>query len=283
MDQKSFKEPVEIVKISLKDILGEEKGKQLEKSIRHYYKEKSIKNAEGRTDFYSIRRTEEGLVHPAYVTLFPFSFKSRKKTSYFRNFAVLRFFEKNKDNNEEYFDRAKYHVSRMKALKKLGKYYPPFIIYESDIANGIMIFQKFFFYPICKFNTPESIMELFNLIYYSSVKELFLDYNQNHFLWDSKKKSLLYTDADYIDNHSFDKAVVENFNQATIYLTLENTKYFSDAIKSFKKSRKKHSTEFSKIVLELIKEKLDNLKSRPKTKVIENRIISYKLILKENS
>ncbi|OLS24391.1 MAG: hypothetical protein HeimC3_19880 [Candidatus Heimdallarchaeota archaeon LC_3] len=283
MDQKSFKEPVEIIKISLKDILGKEKGLQLEKSIRHYYREKNIKNVDNRTDFYSVRRTEEGLVHPAFVTLFPISFKSRKKTNYSKNFAVLRFYEKNKDDNEEYFDRAKYHVARMKTLKSLGKYYPPFLIYESNISNGFIIFQKFFFYPICKFNTSDSIMELFNLMYYSSVKELFLDYNQNHFLWDSKRKSLLYTDADYIEDYPFEKAVIENFNQATIYLTLDNTKFFSNAIKSFKKSHKKLSAVFYKIIIDLIKEKLDNLQSRPKTQVIENRIKSYKIILIENS
>lgn len=282
MDPKLFKEPVEITKLSLKDILGDEMGLQLEESIKHLYKEKKIKNVNKKTDFYSVRRTEEGLVHPAYVTLFPLSFKSKKRTNYDRNFAVLRFYEKNKDDNEEYFDRAKYHIARMKSLKNLGKYYPPFLIYESSIANGIMVFQKFFFYPICKFNSPDSVMELFNLIYYSSVKELFLDYNQNHFLWDSKRKSLLYTDADYIDDHPFDKAVIENFNQATIYITLENTQFFSNAIQSFKTSRKKKATEFYKILIELIKEKLDNLKSREKTNIIENRIKSYKLILKNN-
>ena len=38
-------------------------------------------------------------------------------------------------------------------------------------------------------------------------------------------------DADFIEEFPFKKALIENFNQATIYLTNENAKYFAIALK----------------------------------------------------
>ncbi|MHA1984593.1 MAG: hypothetical protein ACW967_09580 [Candidatus Hodarchaeales archaeon] len=283
MDVKLFKEPVEISEVSLIDIWGEETGSLIKKSIETYYKGKKIKSDGNQVLFFSIYRTEEGLVHPAYVTPFLISFKTKKRSYSTKNYAVLRFFEKNKEDNEEFFDRAKYHLHRMKTLKQLGKFYPPFLIHDSSIANGFLIFQKFYYYPICKFNSNESISEFFDLIYYSSTKRIFLDYNQNHFLWNDKKKHLIYTDADFIEELPFNKAVVENFNQATIYLTSENANSFAIALKSFKKSKKKYSSDFYRILLEQIKEKLQSLKAREQNPIIKNRIKAYNHILKENS
>ena len=279
MDPSLFRELVEIKKTSYL-IKWDEYGETIESSIAKHYNTDSA-------PLYEVYRLEDGLVHPAYVIEIKRKTIGEKKRTLIPQYSVIRFFQRNNNSildkqEEEYFDRAKYHIDRIINLSKLEKYYPSYEVIELPNINGVLILQEFLFYPICKFDTPEGIAEFLKLIFIASKNGIFLDFNQNHWLFDKHSNQLLYCDGDYIEDHlPFEKAVKENLNQATIYLNLENALWFAQAMAYFRdKQEDSMYKHFYSILTEQIKEKYAILKTRKeKNGIITNRIAAYKLII----
>ena len=279
MDPSLFHEHVEVKRTSY-SIKWDEYGKEIESSITKHYNIDSV-------PLYEVYRLEDGLVHPAYVIEVQKRKDTKKKEVSTSRYSVIRFFQGNSYSkpDETYFDRAKYHINRIINLSKLEKYYPAYEVLEIPAINGVLVLQEFHFYPICKFDTPEGIFEFLQLLFIASKNGIFLDFNQNHWLYDKNTHHLIYCDGDYIEDHlPFEKAVKENLNQATIFLNLENAFWFAQAISHFKNKQEENTrfSQFYSLLIEQIKEKHKILRTRQeKNEVIKNRMAAYELIMKE--
>lgn len=220
--------------------------------------------------YHSITRLGKGLVHPAYTL------KLECSDGEVIFFAV-RYFEKNEEQfrTPEFFDRAVFHSQRMKNLRLLGKFYPEIRFY--DLANGVLILQEFLFFPICEFKDQQSMDQLAELLFTASKHNIFLDFNHNHWLYDQEKGKLYYVDKDYNEDlEDFEMSVAQNFNQAAIFLSDINFKFFSMAIKSFNNFKDKERKQFYDLIVNQLHEKIVFLGTREVTPIIEKRISMYK-------
>lgn len=260
---------LEIELKSLNDVI--EKEDQVDDALKRL--EKTFENSEFK--IYFIRRLGKGLVHsiPALEI---------NKNNGESEFHALRYFEKNEVEyrSSKYFDRAIYHVRRMKNLKKLKDHYPK--IHILDLENGALILQEFLFYPICKFKDKKSIEQLFNLIFLACQNKIFLDFNHNHWLYNKAEGQLYYVDKDYNEDlKTIKDSTIQNFNQASIFLNDKNPPYFAQVLNSLMQSNDSiKKRNFSIIILDLIKEKIEILKKREQSKIVVKRLTIYERMLK---
>ncbi|MFW9994792.1 MAG: hypothetical protein ACFFD4_22310 [Candidatus Odinarchaeota archaeon] len=194
-------------------------------------------------------------------------------------FYVFRAFEKNPPNLKlATFDRAVYHVERAESLLKMGRFYPETLIF--DDKEHVYIMHEFLYYPICKFKTSKEVKELFNLQLAASIAGLFLDFNQNHWLYDKREEQLYYVDKDLVTNDlSFEEAVVSNFSQSLLFLRNDNYPYYIEALKSLKDGENANTIKFVQIIMEKLENNIEDLEKRVKTKIVEERLkIYYEMI-----
>ncbi|MFX0208968.1 MAG: hypothetical protein ACFFDT_23490, partial [Candidatus Hodarchaeota archaeon] len=189
-------------------------------------------------------------------------------------------FQKNPEEHQYYFDIAKYHMQRMQDLSKLGKHYPLTDFIETK--HQILALQEFLFCPIVTFSSLEEIEELFDIMLLASKEGLFLDYNQNHWLVCKPRKgevTLYYVDKDYNSQKmSFEEAVRQNFSQSILFLNLSNVSYYCTIIEEFKNANREKKF-FNKIVLELLRQYLNDLVDRTQTPALIEKSECFKQIL----
>lgn len=220
--------------------------------------------------FHSITRLGKGLVHPA-ITL------QIKGPDNEINFYVVRYFEKNEEQfrTSEFFDRSVFHSQRMKNLRLLGAYYPNIRLY--DLKDGVLVLQEFLFYPICDFKDQTSQDQLVGLLFLASKHNIFLDFNQNHWLYDSERGRLFYVDKDYNEDlEDFEMSVSQNFNQSAIFLNENNYRLFAIALKPFNNIKDREKKHFYDLIVNQLHEKVVFLTNRENTPIIEKRIGMYK-------
>ena len=270
-----FSERVSVSRVEFDVVWGTVIANEVKSLLASYFDNQPV-------TLYEIQRTEEGLSHPAYVL--ELSEQAARKAAFSGNnpFAVIRYYEKSTSSDGGgVFDRAKYHLERMEKLSRLSEFYPAHRLIERDGRNGVVVLNEFYFYPISRFNTEDSVLKLFALMREAAVKEIFLDFNQNHWLYSEAESRLLYCDADYIEDLPYERAVQENFNQSTLFLNESNVKFFATAIIFYLKSKKKVERDFGNAISEIIREKVALLQERENTVSVQKRLKSYITILED--
>ncbi|MHA2270692.1 MAG: hypothetical protein ACXACI_02435 [Candidatus Hodarchaeales archaeon] len=189
-----------------------------------------------------------------------------------------------------YFDRARYRLTRLKFLKKLGRHYPETYFLRADgpwTQEGpqqlVIVLQEFIPFPVCDFTEYDAVLELLKILRLCANLGMLLDYNQNHWLYKSSNNGsghLYYVDRDYIDDgRSFENAVRVGFDQCTIYLTLQNAPHFARALVLLAKEDVKAHLGFVGIIRDQIRQNLESLQDRDRTQGVQDRIKSFELIL----
>lgn len=255
---------VEIKETSLKDQFFE-LAPEIEKQLVLHFNQKTF-------SFFEVRRPSKGLVHPV-LTL-----EVQEFGDY--NYHAVRFFQKNDEafRSEEFFDRARFHGNRIKKLTKLGRFYPK--IKLLDLETGIFVLQEFIFSSICDFDSEKSVRDLLRLIFKASEILILLDFNQNHFLYGNDQ--LHYVDKEYSEEYqSFEKAVNQNFNQATLFFYEHNYKYFTQVLLEYKESENTKAKKYFNVILDQLKDKKELLMARDQTPLIISRLAMYKEMIKD--
>lgn len=191
-----------------------------------------------------------------------------------------------------YFDRARYRLTRLKFLKKLGRHYPETYFLRADgpwTQEGpqqlVIILQEFIPFPVCDFTEYDAVLELLKILRLCANLGMLLDYNQNHWLYKSANDEpahLYYVDRDYIDDgRAFDNAIRVGFDQCTIYLTLQNAPYFARALTQLTEEDAKAHLGFVGIIRDQIRQNLGSLQDRAQTQGVQDRIKSFELILNQ--
>ena len=192
--------------------------------------------------------------------------------------------------SRNYFDRARYRLSRLSQLKKLGRYYPETLFLVTDgpwnqdsPQQLLMVLQHFFSFPVCEFIDYESILELHRILKRAAKLGMLLDYNQNHWLYQAPAEGpgrLYYVDKDYVnDGRTFENAVEVGFDQCSLYLTQQNAHYFAKALVQMKEESVQELDSFSRIIRDRIQQNLDDLIVRSQTRIVQDRIECFELIL----
>ena len=273
MESDSLKElfsddEIEIKQISFEELVSESHVEDIIKALNRKYKKR-------KRNLYLVKRLGKGLVQP--IATLEIIGNKNKPNDYF----AVRYFEKNekKYRKRKYFDRALFHSRRMKNLKKLKGHFPQ--IYINNLKNGVLILQEFLFSPVCTFSDLNTWVELFEIMFLASQNKLFLDYNQNHWLY-NKEIGLYYVDKDYNEDSLTKKdSTIQNFNQASIFINDINPPLIAQVLKTYlqdKKSIKKRN--FANIIVNLIEKKIEILKERESTTIVTKRLKIYIQILK---
>ncbi len=264
MDASLFSEPVKIIEVSLDTFLS--------KAGQIALYESELLNSKGGFEVYEVYRLSGGNTTPIRVV-----------KTYQGSFFSIRIFPKNPDDNPEYFDLARYHRERMQDLSGLGRHYP--VTFFVEVEQHLLALQKFLFCPVAIFKTIEEIRELFEVMFTASKAGLFLDYNQNHWLFCRSKEgidTLYYVDKDYNDQKmSFEDAIHQNFSQSILFLNSSNVAYYCLLIKQYNQANKDKS-KFSQTVLSLLRQYLLDLEGREITSAIEEKRKCFRHILSEN-
>jgi hypothetical protein len=261
VETNDFQEDVTVKKGEFKDFFPE-LNNTAEPYLKKHFNIDSI-------PVYSVERSSKGLVRPVNVI------KVDKR------YYVFRAYEKNPPNLKlASFDRAMYQKKRVEALMKMGRFYPKTIVMDDD--NHIYILNEFLFHSICHFTTRSHVMDLFKLQLAASKAGLFLDFNQNHWLYDKKEERLYYVDKDLIkDDHSFKEAIVANFSQSLLFLTKENYSYYIDALKDFKNGNDENQLKYVQLVTAKLEKNISELENREKTSIVKERLIIYQEMINQ--
>lgn len=266
--QQLFQEEVVVQTSTYEELFPDEQVNAVRDSIKEHFQDKGLA-------LFEVRRESRGLVHPA--TLLEVTDGSRV------DYYSVRFFEKNEEGyrSEEYFDRARFHVDRMQKLTQLGRFYPPIRILDWD--HAVFVLQEFLFAPICSFEDRTSVEELFELVLVASQAGFFLDFNQNHWLYDPLKGRLWYVDKDFCEEYSgedrFELALKQNFNQVTIFFNKTNPPFFVELLSEYNNSADQAKVNFANEVGKSVRAKVKALEEREMTELIRDRLNVYREIL----
>ncbi|MHA1167521.1 MAG: hypothetical protein ACTSRU_06845 [Candidatus Hodarchaeales archaeon] len=254
-----FKEEVTIKEGNFEDFFPKLE-KKLAPFLKKYFSTDTL-------EVYSVERAAQGLVRPVDVL--------KMGDDYY----VFRAYEKNPANLDlAIFDKAKYQKERAESLMKMGKYYPKTQFIEDE--NHLYILHEFLFHPICDFSQPEHIQQLMNLIYAASKEGLFLDFNQNHWLFDSETNSLYYVDKDLVsDDLPVKDASISNFSQSLLFMNSDNSDYFIKALFKIKQEGNEDKLRFIEYILSKIEKSKADLENRDQTDFIKDRIAVYEKML----
>ena len=114
-----------------------------------------------------------------------------------------------------------------------------------------------------------------------SQNKIFLDYNQNHWLY-KQEDGLYYVDKDYNEDlTTISDSIKQNFNQASIFINETNPKYIIQVLLEYLTGDgDKKRFNFANKIFALIAEKIDVLEKRKQTSVISKRLNIYKEIIR---
>lgn len=218
-------------------------------------------------EVYSVERAAQGLVRPVDVI--------KVSDVYY----VIRVYEKTPDNlSLAVFDKAKYQKERARSLMKMGIFYPKTLFIEDNRHSFIL--HEFLFHPICDFSLPEHIHQLMDLIYTASKERLFLDFNQNHWLFDSETNRLYYVDKDLVsDDLSVKDASISNFSQSMLFMNADNSEYFIKALFKINQEGSEDKLRFIENIVSKIEQSKTDLENREQTDFIRERIAVYEKML----
>jgi hypothetical protein len=259
-----FNDDIQITPSSFKEQFHEV-ASEVKEALRKKFSNEKFK-------MFEVFRPTKGLVHPAVVL-------EIQRSNDNIDIYTVRYFEKNEEQyrGEEFFDRSKFFSQRILKLTQLGRFYPKIILL--DLSKGILVLQDFIIDPICDFSTQKSIEELIDLVFIASELGIFLDFNQNHWLF-SEENGLVYVDKDYCEEYdTFEETVYQNFNQTTLFFNEENTSYFARSLKKYQSLENPQKDVFVQIIMNQLIEKKELLEKRESTLLIQNRLKAYNEIL----
>jgi hypothetical protein len=193
-----------------------------------------------------------------------------------------------------HFDRARHRLSRVKLLRKLGRHYPDIFFLGTDgpwTQDGpqqlLIVLQDFISGPVCEFIEYEEVLELLRILRLSASLGMLLDYNQNHWLYKSADDApgiLYYVDKDYVDDsRPLENALRVGFDQCTIFLTLQNAPFYAKALVELAEDEFKDHHDLTGVVRDQIQQSIASLRLRKQTKIVQNRMESFELILDQSS